>query len=67
MIYLVHRPVSGDLVGMTWDELNDFLAIPDHKGMGIRVETAFEVDEHNCVPIARWFDVDQPVDVQPLD
>jgi hypothetical protein len=48
VIYLVHRPISGDLVGMTWDELNEFLDIPDHKGLDIRVETAQEIEQHVC-------------------
>ncbi len=48
MIYLVHRPISNDVVGMTWDELNEFLKVPDHKGLDVRVETAMEIEQHIC-------------------
>jgi len=48
MIYLVHRPFSRDIIGMTAAELNDFLNVPDHKGLNVKVEMAFEVDEHVC-------------------
>jgi hypothetical protein len=48
MLYLVHRPVSGDVVGMDWQELQEFLSVPDHKGLDIRVETAHEIEQHIC-------------------
>jgi hypothetical protein len=48
VIYLVHRPISGDVIGMDWQELQEFLDVPDHKGLDIRVETAQEVERHIC-------------------
>jgi hypothetical protein len=48
LIYLVHRPVSRDVIGMSWAELNEYLAIPDNKGVNFRIETALEVEEHEC-------------------
>jgi hypothetical protein len=33
---------------MTANDLNDFLAAPDHKGLNIRVEMCFEAEDHVC-------------------
>lgn len=58
MIYLVHRPFSYDIVGMSALELTEFLDVPDHKGLDIRVEMALEADEHECESA----DVEVPLD-----
>lgn len=62
MIFLVHRPLSGDVVGMTAQELNEYLAIPDHKGLDFKVEPAFELETHECAPAEVTTEADVPRD-----